>query len=113
MLAREVHVVTHSKIISSFIDNDRSGFICFRCGQRGHVRFQCLTFKVKPCWHFEQGLCNDPNCSFAHGASELRSPWKSRCVRVVKHGGKLVCIGCNSTEHTFRRCPIHSDLLFL
>ena len=47
------------------------------------------------------------DCSFAHGEHELRSPWISRCVRVVKHGSKLMCIGCNSTEHTFRRCPIH------
>jgi hypothetical protein len=113
MLAEEVHVVTHAKTISSFVESDRSEMICFRCGQKGHVRYQCLTFKVRPCWHYERGLCVDPNCSFAHGTDELRTPWKSRCVRVVKQGGKFICIGCGSTEHTFRRCPVHSDLMFL
>lgn len=110
---RQVHVITTTKAISSFVDTDRTGMICFRCGQRGHARFQCLTYKVRLCWHHQQGECNDPDCTFAHGAQELRTPWKPRCVRVVKQGGRLVCIGCNSEEHTFRKCPLHQDLMFL
>lgn len=113
MSARDVHVITHAKAISAFVDTDRSNLVCFRCGQRGHVRFQCLTFKVKRCILFDKGICKDCNCPFAHGEEELRTPWMSRCVRVVKNGGKLLCIGCNSKEHTFRRCPLHSDLMFL
>ena len=83
--------------------------ICFRCGQSGHVRFQCLQYKVKRCTQYDRGECNDKHCTFAHGMHELRTPWKSKCIRVVKKEGKLVCIGCNSTEHTFRKCPMRYD----
>lgn len=112
-MGREVHVSAHASVISNFMDIDRSNMICFRCGQPGHVRYQCLTYKVRLCWHHDSGQCNDHNCLFAHGKEELRTPWKQRCVRVVKQNGKLVCIGCNSTEHTFRKCPLHQDLLLL
>ena len=110
---RDVHVTVHSRDISNFMETDRSSMVCFRCGQEGHVRFQCLTWKVRLCWHHTNGKCLDPQCPFAHGPEELRTPWKPRCVRVVKQGGRLVSIGCNSTEHTFRRCPLHKDLLLL
>lgn len=107
---RDVHVITSAHNIGAFIGGDRSSLVCFRCGQKGHVRFQCLQYKVRMCNHFEKGECTDPNCSFAHGFAELRTPWKARCVRVVKQSGKLVCIGCNSTEHTFRKCPHNNDI---
>ena len=109
----ETHVSVSSQSIALFMESDKSKMICFRCGQTGHVRYQCLTYKVRLCWHFANATCTDPNCSFAHGEAELRTPWKQRCVRVVKQGGQLVCIGCNSTEHTFRKCPMHQDLCFL
>ena len=102
---RDVHVYTTAQAIGAFMGGDRSTLVCFRCGQTGHVRFQCLQYKVRLCLHFEKGECKDSSCTFAHGAAELRTPWKARCVRVVKQSGKLVCIGCNSTEHTFRKCP--------
>ena len=107
---REVHVTTTSHAISTFMSHDRSSYVCFRCGQSGHVRFQCLQFKIRLCMHFAAGNCTDKNCSFAHGEGELRTPWTSRCVRVVKQAGKLVCIGCNATDHTFRNCPRHSSV---
>ena len=110
---REVHVVATSAAISQFVDSDRATIVCFRCGQVGHLRYQCLSFKVRLCWHHQNGRCDDAGCTYAHGEAELRTPWKPRCVRVVKHGGELVCIGCNSTEHTFRRCPLHQNLLLL
>lgn len=113
MAPREVHVVAKASNINAFVEMDRSNLICFRCGQVGHVRSQCLTFKVRPCFLFENGACPDPYCTFAHGAEELRTPWKVRCVRVIKSGDKFMCIGCGSSEHTFRRCPLHSDLIFL
>ena len=112
-IAREVHVATGCDEISNFMDVDRSGMICFRCGEPGHVRYQCLTFKVRLCWHHSAGRCHDAHCPFAHGKEEIRTPWKQRCVRVIKHNGRFVCIGCNSSEHTFRKCPLHQDLLMI
>lgn len=109
----EVHVSVTSDTISNFMEHDRSNLICFRCGETGHVRYQCLTYKVRICWHYTNAKCTDLNCSYAHGEEELRSPWRPRCVRVIKHNGELICIGCNSTEHTFRKCPLHQDLLLL
>ena len=102
---RDVHVHTTGQAIGAFMGGDRSTLMCFRCGQTGHVRFQCLQYKVRMCYNHERGECNDRYCTFAHGEDEIRTPWKPRCVRVVKQSGKLVCIGCNSTEHTFRKCP--------
>ena len=99
-------MLTTSQAIGAFMGGDRSALVCFRCGQTGHVRFQCLQYKVRPCIHYERGECTDRQCTFAHGQEELRTPWKPRCVRVIKQSGKLICIGCNSTEHTFRRCPL-------
>ena len=83
-IAREVHVATGCDEISNFMDVDRSGMICFRCGEPGHVRYQCLTFKVRLCWHHSAGRCHDAHCPFAHGKEEIRTPWKQRCVRVIK-----------------------------
>lgn len=111
MVVRDVHVKTSTHAISAFLDGSRAGQICFRCGEYGHVRYQCLTYKVRMCWHHQNGDCRDPACTFAHSAKELRTPWKARCVRVVKQGGRFMCVGCNSTEHTFRKCPYNKDLL--
>lgn len=113
LLGVDVHVTTTTHAISAFMDGDRSGQICFRCGEVGHMRYQCLTYKVRLCWHDQNSECSDPRCTFAHGIEELRTPWKQRCVRVVKQGGRLICIGCGSTEHTFRKCPQHRDLVLL
>lgn len=112
-LPKEVHVSARASAINSFSEVDRSNLMCFRCGQTGHVRSQCLTYKVRPCNMYENGKCTDVHCSFAHGAKELREPWRARCIRVIKQGDRLVCIGCNSETHTFRKCPLHADLLFM
>ena len=110
---RDVHVKTTARAIASFVDARRAQLVCFRCGQQGHVRYQCMSYKVRMCWNYANGECNNPVCQFAHGEHELRTPWRVRCVRVIKHDGQFVSIGCNSTEHTFRRCPIHQDLMFV
>lgn len=111
-MGRDVHVSTTPQQISAFLEGDHSGHMCFRCGEIGHLRHQCLTYKVRLCWHYQQGHCVDPACTFAHGVAEMRTPWRTRCVRVVKQGGRFVSIGCNSTEHTFRRCPHNQDLFY-
>ena len=110
---REVHVTATMAQISQFVDSDQSSQICFRCGNTGHVRYQCLSYKVRLCWHYQHGTCHDRRCTFAHGIEELRTPWKARCVRVIKHGQRLITIGCNSPDHTFRRCPHNSNMLML
>jgi len=112
-LGRDVHMCVAPQSISPFIDNDRSALVCFRCGEVGHVRQHCLSHKVKLCYHHERGACRDEHCTYAHGEKELRTPWRPRCIRVVRVDGQLVCIGCNSTEHTFRRCPLQKDMLAL
>ena len=110
----EVHVTTSTRDISAFLGSDRATNMCFRCGEPGHLRYQCLSYKVRLCWnHTQTGHCPNEHCNFAHGVEELRQPWKMRCVRVVKQEGQLLCIGCNSTEHTFRKCPLHRDLVIL
>jgi hypothetical protein len=107
---KEIHATVLARDVLSFVEADRSKSICFRCGQAGHFRYNCMTWKVKPCVHFQKnGECSERFCSFAHGEKELRTPWVTRCVRVVKEGGVLFCIGCNSTEHTFRKCPLHQN----
>lgn len=112
-MPQDIHIIVTSHSIHTYMDADRNTMMCFRCGQKGHARYQCLSFKVRLCSHYENGGCNNPDCNFAHGVDELRTPWRMRCVRVVKQGGQMVCIGCNSTEHTFRKCPLHKDLLML
>ena len=109
----DTHVRVSSNAITAFLDTQQRGTICFRCGEVGHVRHQCLTHKVRLCWHYMNTTCTNPGCSFAHGEAELRKPWTPRCVRVVKQAGQLICIGCNSTEHTFRKCPLHQDLMMI
>lgn len=112
--AEEVHLSVTATAISHFINTEQGDVTCFRCGETGHVRYQCMRFRVRLCHHFQAGACKmGTACLFAHGGAELRTPWKPRCVRVVKHDGKLVCIGCNSQEHTFRKCPLGKDLVYM
>ena len=114
MSGRDVFVETYMSTVNAYLETDKSSMICFRCGETGHVRYQCLTYKVRMCWNTVDGKqCTTQNCPFAHDVSELRTPWKPRCVRVVKQHGKFICIGCNSDQHTFRKCPIHKDIIFL
>jgi hypothetical protein len=116
-MARDIHVTVESKHIANFMELDKSRHICFRCGEVGHVRSQCMHFKIRLCWHFANGRCtapSDKHCPFAHGEEDLRFPWRLRCIRVVRQeGGDFVCVGCNSTTHTFRKCPHSKTLLLL
>jgi hypothetical protein len=111
LCATEVHVSIASHEISGFIETHKRMMTCFRCGQVGHTRHQCLTYKVRLCDKYARGECCAPSCTFAHEDAELRTPWSVRCVRVVQHDGEMVCLGCNSTEHTFRKCPVRRHSL--
>ena len=85
----------------------RSVITCFRCGQEGHYKSECLQWKTRLCWHHESGDCKDGGfCSFAHGQGELRSPWVPRCMRVIKKDNKIIKIGCMGIGHTYKQCPL-------
>ena len=76
---------------------------CFRCGQRGHKKQECRTWKTKRCTN---PICTlGDACAFAHTDIELRQPWVSKCVRVIRSSdGHMQVIGCGSIGHTFREC---------
>ena len=85
----------------------RNEITCFRCGEIGHKKQECRTWKTKMCRHQN---CSDPaTCSFAHSEAELRTPWVARCIRVVRSGEKLIKIGCQRSGHTFRDCPYRHE----
>ena len=84
MEGKDIHVFTTAQAIGSYMGGDRSSLICYRCGQTGHVRFQCLQFKIRLCQHYLQGQCHERYCTFAHGTGELRTPWKLKCVRLAR-----------------------------
>jgi len=102
------------------IQNAGNPIVCMRCGERGHVRPECLRFRTRMCIHFQNGSCHDGKyCSFAHSESELRDPCQKRCVRVVVAGecsdddcvavvrerhGDIIILGCGTVGRTFSEC---------
>lgn len=86
-------------------DGPRRHITCFRCGEYGHFRGECHTFKTQMCAKHALGECTADACPFAHSADELRKPWLPKCVRVVKAMGAVQVLGCGQTGHTFRTCP--------
>lgn len=108
-MSKEVHIFVDAKELFDRVEYVHN-LMCFRCGQRGHIRTQCHTYKTKMC---TVPTCDGKNCTDAHHESELRQPWKTRCIRVVKHNGQPICVGCNSEFHTFRKCPYQKDFVNL
>lgn len=85
---------------------DSRRITCFRCGETGHYRGECRSYKVHMCSRFEMGKCAaGSQCTFAHSVGELRKPWMPKCVRVVKTTGWVDVLGCGEYGHTFRNCP--------
>ena len=74
---------------------------CTRCGESGHYRRQCYTWKTTWC---ELDHPHDPTkCDFAHyGCEHLRRPRDTKCVRVVHNH---IVLGCGSDQHTYSNCP--------
>lgn len=85
----------------------RVNITCFRCGEQGHYRIECLSWRTKMCLHYARpsGCREGDNCSYAHSEAELRSPWHAKCVRVIKRHGQIFTLGCHSNSHTFKMCP--------
>ena len=107
-VGKEVHISVSANSIKSFFNQNniqREAITCFRCAQQGHWKSECMLYKTRMCWHKRLGKCNEADCPFAHSEAELRTPWKAKCVRVIKKDGKLLKLGCGSSLHTFRQCP--------
>ena len=85
----------------------RTDITCFRCGEKGHKKGECRTYRTKMCR--QPTNCSDPHCPFAHTHLQLRTPWIARCIRIVRKDGQLMHIGCGRTGHTYRECPYDSS----
>lgn len=85
----------------------RSDITCFRCGDQGHFRSECIHWKTRICkaWNENATCAEGSDCAFAHGEGDIRFPRCMRCVRVVKHSGQVRLLGCGEFGHTFRNCP--------
>lgn len=85
----------------------RHSITCFRCGEYGHFRSECLTHKTRLCALYEIGECtaDAASCGFAHGEDDVRRPWQLKCVRVVRVASRVSVLGCGQIGHTYRMCP--------
>jgi len=107
-VGKVVHVTVSAssiKMFSSTPNVSRESVTCFRCAEQGHWKYECMLYKTRLCWHNKFNRCTETDCPFAHNEHEMRYPWKPKCVRVIKKEGKLIKLGCGSTDHTFRLCP--------
>lgn len=107
----DICVGTTADTIKNFMASaptSRSQITCFRCGEQGHYKSECFHWKTRPCSHFLTVGCKDPNCSFAHG-TDFRTPWLTRCIRVIKKDRQLIIMGCREYGHTYKHCPKNTD----
>jgi hypothetical protein len=109
--AKEIHATITASTILDFVRKKPTDMVCFRCGELGHTRAQCMTFKVRMCRHMTE--CTRDHCTFAHTEEERRTPSQVRCIRVLKQSGSFIYIGCNATDHTYRKCPFSRNILFV
>ena len=99
VLATDVHLFSAPPVV------DRSALICYRCGEVGHVKGECMSWRIRLCTHFAGGYCRRSECPYAHGDTQLRTPWALKCVRILKVAKGFVDFGCGSSTHSFRHCP--------
>ena len=99
VLATDVHLFSAPPVV------DRSALICYRCGEPGHVKGECMSWRIRLCSHFAGGYCRRSECPYAHGEQELRTPWALKCVRILRVAKGFVDFGCGSSTHSFRHCP--------
>lgn len=107
-VGKTIHITVSASSIKAYTSQmsiHRDLITCFRCAEQGHWKSECMLFKTRLCWHHKVKKCLDPDCPFAHSEEELRTPWKPKCIRVIKRDGKLIKLGCGSLSHTFRHCP--------
>ena len=107
MLPTGIHIDfrVHASDIRTFMLSPataREIITCFRCGEQGHYKSECFGWKTRMC---VRAHCDEPSCGFAHSAQELRTPWRQRCIRIVRREGCLVAVGCMTYGHTFKNCP--------
>jgi len=107
-------IMTSAEDIRAFIaskPSSRRQITCFRCGEQGHYKSECLLWKTRMCWNFRD--CTDLSCPFAHLFHEVRKPCLPRCVRVLKQNGHIVQLGCKKVGHTFLNCDQnHGDTMW-
>lgn len=111
-IGKDIHVVISAINIKNYVSQptiQREYITCFRCAEKGHWKSECMLYKTRLCWHNTINNCKDVDCPFAHSESELRSPWKPKCIRVIKKDGKLIKLGCGSLQHTYRYCPFNFE----
>jgi hypothetical protein len=111
-IGKDVHIIISALSIKNYISQpviQRDCITCFRCAEHGHWKSECMLYKTRLCWHKRVGKCIDMDCPFAHDNEELRTPWKPKCIRVIKRDGKLVKLGCGSLQHTYRQCHLNND----
>ena len=109
---KDIHISVSYSSLKLYTNNaniQREYITCFRCAEQGHWKSECMLYKTRMCWHYQFGKCIEKDCPFAHFEHELRTPWKPKCIRVMKKDGKLVKMGCGSTNHTYRFCLCHKN----
>ena len=77
--------------------SNRANVTCFRCGQIGHKKGECRTWRTKMCNRGKQ--CPNPSkCPFAHSAAELRMQWTPRYCNMSNNTWSHHCRACDTEE---------------
>ena len=110
---KRLHFTVIAKELNAYamhVVTERRSVLCYRCAEYGHRKLECMTWKTKLCWHVP-AHAPASECPFAHGDEDLRCPWRIKCVRIIQcmQRGPPQVIGCKSSEHTFRDCPLRTD----
>lgn len=69
-----VYAVVNVQEMKQISVHDRQAVYCYRCGELGHRKSECMHWKTRICSHYRDGTCIRDVCPFAHGVKELRCP---------------------------------------